>query len=223
MATLTVRDSLVLLERELGGRSEIIQALATAPQSKDVRYILGLLADPQYAHKDLTDVCAQAKVMPGTLLELIERGTKLRARIIAGQIVAQHTPAMVRDVMQKAAPYEDDCTDCGGTGMKTADPTPACPNPTPEACPTCLGTKRLRFNADAECRKLGLEMAGLTAKGGGIVINNTNQQAQFTPGGGGQSFEVLQELMDRMMYGRLSAPIVDVTPLPPGDAVDDSR
>lgn len=224
---LSAKESLELLEREVGGRSEIIQALVTAPQSKDVKYLLGLLADPENARLTLFDICTLSKLLPGQILDLIEQGQKLRTRVIAGAIVAQHTPAMVRDVMQKAAPYEDACNRCWGSGQITPEPTPATPNPTPEPCKTCLGTGRLRYDADGECRKLGLEMAGLTAKGGGIVINNANQLTAPTVQFGGMNLEAFQEAMDRVLYGRSSearplgnepdGPAIDATIVPPED------
>ncbi len=199
---LTPQESLELLEREVGGRSEVIQSLVTAPQSKDVKYLLGLLADPDNQRLSLAQVCVLAKVVPGTLLELMERGVKVRTRVIASHIVAQGTAAMVRDVMQKAAPYEDACTECGGAGSVTPDPTEAQRNPTPVPCKTCLGGGKLQYQADGECRKLGLEMAGLTAKGGGIVINNSNQVLAPTLLGGGMALEAFQEAMDRVLFGQ---------------------
>ncbi len=199
---LTVQESLELLEREVGGRSEVIQSLVTAPQSRDVKYLLGLLADPENQRRSLAEICALAKIVPGTVLELMERGVKARTRVIASHIVAQGTAAMVRDVMQKAAPYQDACGACQGTGTITPDPTEVNPNPTPVPCKTCLGGGKLLYDADGECRKLGLEMAGLTAKGGGIVINNSNQVLAPTLLGGGMALEAFQEAMDRVLFGQ---------------------
>jgi hypothetical protein len=193
--------SLAQLELELGGRSALIEALVTAPQTKDVKYVLGLLADPENQHKPLAELCRLAKLLPGTLLEMLERGTKLRARIIAGQIIAKGTPEMVRDVMKRAAPYEDACTECGGVGAVTQEPTADVPNPSPQPCKTCLGGGKLRYDADPEARRLGLEIAGLTSKGGGISIVNQNANVQ-AGSGAGLAFERLQEGLDRVLYGR---------------------
>lgn len=210
-------DALADIERQIGGRQAIVQALVTAPPSKDVKYVLGLLCDPTRRTKSLVDLCVEAKITPGHLLDLLERGTKLRARIIAGQIIAARTPAVAEDVMLKAAPYEDDCPDCQSTGSITADPTELNKNPTPEPCKKCRGTGKLRYDADPDCRKLALEMAGLTAKGGGISIV---QQTLVNSGGGGaagMAYEAMTEAMDRMMYGRKPAqpalPVVSAEPV----------
>jgi hypothetical protein len=200
-------EALADIEKQVGGRQAIVQALVIAPPSKDVKYVLGLLCDPDIKRRgmSLTEICIEAKITPGHLLDLLERGTKLRARIIAGQIIARGTPAVAEDVMQKAAPYEDACPDCQGTGAITPDPTPDTPNPGHAPCKKCAGQGKLRYEADPDCRKLALEMAGLTAKGGGINIGiQTN--VQTTGGGGaGMAYEALTELMDRMVYGRKPA------------------
>lgn len=197
------------IEKSVGGRRAILQALVTAPQSRDIKYLIGLLADPDRRTQSLAAICLEAKIVPGTLLDMLERGTKLQSRIIAGQIIARGTPAMVEDVMAKAAPFHDDCTDCQGTGTHVPDPTPEVPNPNPEQCTVCRGTGKLRYEADPECRRLGLEIAGLTAKGGGVTINNTNQlnAPQVSVG---LAFEALQELQDRLVYGHGAPPVTSV-------------
>ncbi len=214
-------EALADIERQVGGRQAIVQALVTAPPSKDVKYVLGLLCDPDVKRRgmSLTEICVEAKITPGHLLDLLERGTKLRARIIAGQIIARGTPAVAEDVMQKAAPYEDACPDCQGTGSYTPDPTAEKPNPTHEPCKKCLGAGKLRYDADPKCRELALDMAGLTSKGGGINIGIQTNVQTGGGGGAGMAYEALTELMDRMVYGRKpqiaaapAPPVIDVTP-----------
>lgn len=212
LALQSAAESLTQIETELGGRSSILQALITAPQTKDVKYVIGLLADPDRKAATLAELCMEAKITPGVLLDMLERGTKLRTRIIAGHIIAQGTPAMVRDVMEKAAPFHDDCTDCQGTGTHVPEPSAENLNPNPEKCKICAGTGKLRYEADPECRKLGLEIAGLTSRGGGISIVQQNQTI-VPQMGAGLAFEALQELQDRLMYGRpaaLPAAVIEV-------------
>ncbi len=215
-------DALADIEKQIGGRQAIVQALVTAPPSKDVKYVLGMLCDPDMKRRgmSLADICVEAKITPGHLLDLLERGTKLRARILAGQIIANRTPAVAEDVMTKAAPYEDGCPDCQGTGSITPDPTELSPNPTHAPCKKCLGVGKLRYDADPDCRKLALEMAGLTAKGGGINIGIQTTVQTGAAGGSGMAYEALTELMDRMVYGRkppasASAPVVIDVPASP--------
>jgi hypothetical protein len=195
-------EALADIEKQVGGRAAIIQALITAPPSKDVQYVLGLLADPANEKRTLAQLCVEAKITPGQLLDLLERGTRLRARIISGQIIARSTPAVVTDVMAKAAPFEDTCPDCAGTGTHTPEPSQSEQNPNPVQCKTCRGGGTLRYEADPECRKLALEMAGLTAKGGGINIAVQANVAAPGAGGAGMAYEALTELMDRMLYSR---------------------
>jgi hypothetical protein len=215
-ALVPLSKSLETLEAEIGGRGQIIQALATAPQSKQLKYVLGVIADPDNCRLSLAQICLLAKVLPGTLLEMLEQGTKLRARIIAGQIIAQHTPHVVRDVMRKAAPYEDVCSDCQGAGARTADPTAEEPNPSPKPCQTCRGGGRLLYEHNEKDRDRALEMAGLVSSGSGIQINNTNTNLQVAPQSGSAAFEALQELMDKSLYGRrepvIDADVRDVSP-----------
>lgn len=219
----TAASALAEIEKEVGGRDAIIQALVTAPQSRDVKLVLGMLGDPDRRGYTLARICEEAKILPGTLLDMLERGTKLRTRIIAGQIIAQGTPAVVRDVMQKAAPYQDACYQCAGTGSITPEPSKDEPNPKPEPCELCKGVGQLQYKAEPAARELALEIAGLTAKGGGIVINNT-QQTVVPQLGVGLAFEALQELQDKLVYGRAAQPalpaVVDVdkqTEDPPHD------
>lgn len=214
----SAKRTLTLLERELGGRDAIVQALVTAPQSKDVRYVLGLLGDPERQSQSLAEICLEAKILPGALLDLVKKGLTHASQVTASVIIAQGTAPMVRDVMLKAAPYEDACPKCLGSGQITPNPSELQPNPSPSDCPDCSGHGQLRYEADSECRKLGLEMAGLTAKGGGINIGISTQVAVAPQTG--FSLETLQEIADRVLYGRTTPPSAiegEVVQAPPPD------
>lgn len=193
---------LAALERELGGRQALITALTYAPPHKDIRYMLGLLGDPDNAQVSLADLCYAGRIMPGQLVDALAKGSELRARLLATQLVHRRLPDVVGDVMLKAAPYEDICPQCQGLGTTVADPTPDQPNPAQEMCPGCLGHGRLRYDADGTCRELALEMGGLIGKsGGGVQIVNT-QQTLVASGGGGAGLEAFQELLDAVLFGQ---------------------
>ena len=207
------------LERDLGGRQALITALTYAPPHKDIRYILGLLGDPENDRTPLADLCYAGRVMPGQLVDALAKGTELRARLLATQLITRRLPTVVEDVMLKAAPYEDTCPQCQGLGSVMPDPTPENSNPAQESCPACLGHGRLRYDADGKCRDLALEMGGLVGKGGGIQIVNTQQVAQVAAGGAGSfgGMEGFQELLDAVLYGQDGGRQASQAPEPVGD------
>lgn len=195
---------LAQLERDLGGRQALVQALTFAKQSKDVRYLLGLIADPENNSRSLADICRSGRILPGELIAALASGAELRSQLLAKQHIARGIPSVVGEVMQKAAQYEDDCTECGGLGELTSEPSEGNPNPTPQKCDICKGTGRLRYDADPKCRDLALEMAGLTGKGGGISVTTNVAVAQV--GGSYEGFERMQEAMDQVLYGSGAVP-----------------
>lgn len=214
------------LEQEFGGRQHLVQALTFAKQTKDVRYLLGLIADPEHNALSLAEVCRMGRILPGELLDALASGTELRSRLLAKQAIARRVPSVVSEVMHKAAEYEDDCTECMGTGAITADPTREVPNPEPQPCILCRGGGKLRFPADGKCRDLALEMAGLVGQGGGVHVNTSVQVAQVA-GSSYEGFERMQEAMDAVLYGAAAGlptidaePIPDTTRVPPEEGAD---
>lgn len=199
---------LALLEEQFGGRQNLVQALTFAKQTKDVRYLLGLIADPEHNARSLAEICHMGRILPGELVAALASGADLRSQLLAKQHIAQRAPAVVAEVMQKAAEYEDDCSECQGLGMLTPDPTDDNKNPEPGQCATCKGTGRLRYPADGKCRDLALEMAGLVGgTGGGSVINvNQNVQMANFQGGSYEGFERMQEAMDAVLFGAGAVP-----------------
>ena len=200
------------LEQEFGGRQYLVQALTFAKQTKDIRYLLGLIADPENNSLSLAEICRIGRILPGELVAALASGTDLRSQLLAKQRIAARIPAVVGEVMQKAAEYEDDCNDCLGTGKITADPTDDEPNPGPTDCTTCNGGGRLKYPADGKCRDLALEMAGLTGGSGAGAVNvNVHQNVGVFAGGSYEGYERLQEAMDVVLYGAGSGvPDIDV-------------
>lgn len=201
--TPTVVSELTTLERDLGGRKAIVGFLALAPLTPDLAYILGMLGDPTHEHKSLAEVCAHGNILPGQLLQEIEKAAFLRGRVLSAQAISTRLPAVVADVMLKAAPYEGACSECLGTGSITPDPTPERPNPTHDPCETCNGTGKLLYQPQLRHQELALEMGRVLPKGGGLIIqqnNQTNNGGGMNGGLGAGTLEKLTQLTDKLLY-----------------------
>lgn len=199
--TPTVISELSTLEKDLGGRQQLVGFLALAPLTPDLAYILGLLGDPAHQHKTLAEICALGNILPGQLLVEIEKAALLRGRVISAQAISHRLPAVVADVMLKAAPYEGACSECLGTGSITPDPTPEKPNPTHEPCETCNGTGKLVYQPNLRHQELALEMGRMLPKGGGILIQQNNQSSSGQGSGlGSGALERLTQLTDKLLY-----------------------
>lgn len=198
--TPTVVQQLTAIEADLGGRRELVGMLVLAPLTPDLRYVLGLLGDPQNQGRTLAQICAQGNVLPGDLLKQLAGAALLRGKVLASQKIGQGIARVAEDIMTRAAPYEDACHACAGTGSVTLDPTPAVPNPSPGPCEVCRGCGKLTYRPDLERQKLAVEMAQLLPKSGGIQIAQINAPGQEGATGGG-SLEAIQQLTDRLLYG----------------------
>lgn len=203
---------LATIEQDLGGRDVLIGTLALAPLNKDGKYFLNLLSDPERASSSLLALITESRIRPGQVISWVEAGLTAGSQLRARVQIAARTPAVVADVMKLGAPYQDPCQKCQGTGTITLDPTDDQPNPAPAPCPICLGTGALEYPADAEARKLALDLSGMLPKAGGISITNTNNQLAVVAGGTGD-LDLFQEAMDRILYGTGGAPTGTV----PGD------
>jgi hypothetical protein len=154
-------------------------------------------------------------------------GEILRGHVLATKQIVAALPAVVKDVLKLAAPYEDTCTACGGVGQVTPEPTKKKPNPEPQTCPACHGGGVLSYPADFARVEKVLEMAQLTSKKGGVEINLDQRQAHLHAGGGaaGGTLEALMAASDRILYGEpdvglplTSEEVVDAEVVPPADS-----
>lgn len=216
----TVVRQLEEIEQNLGGRAEVVGMLVLAPLTPDLRYILGLLGDPQHIRTSLAEICALGNVLPGELLKHLAQAALLKGKVQASQKIGDGIAAVAEDVMRRAAPYEDACSTCAGIGSLTPDPTPAIPNPSPEPCETCHGTGRLLYRPDLERQRLAIDMAQLLPKSGGIQIGLQQNNGVGSVGGVGGTLERLQALSDRVLYGDPddAAPADDPADAAPADA-----
>jgi hypothetical protein len=223
---LNAQKELAQLERDLGGRQHLVQALTFAKQTKDVRYLLGLIADPEHASLSLAEICRSGRILPGELVTALASGAELRSQLLAKQVIARGIPGVVTEVMHKAAEYEDDCLECMGTGTTVEEPSPENKNPSPQKCDTCKGGGRLKYPADPKCRDLALEMAGLVGGAVGGSVINVNNNIANVQNSSYEGLERMQEAMDQVLFGAqavpaLEAEAVDVTSAPSGAGAAD--
>lgn len=203
-----VTTSLARLEEQMGGREALVAALAHAPRTTDVDYVLGLLGDPGHAKHTLAYLCAMGGITAGELLDAYKAGELNRAQVLSTRIIGQSLPATVADTMLKSAPYEATCYRCRGTASYVPEPTKEVPNPPPGPCDVCQGTGVLVVDGDLEHKKLALELGQMTAKSGGINLQ-VNQQSTTFVGTVAGSLERTQAATDRILYGDGDGEVLD--------------
>ncbi len=102
-----VRLSVYQLEAALGGRPAIVAALAHAPGSRDLAYLLGLIGDPRNDGRPLADLCAEGGITPGELIAAYKAGELARAQAVATAKVGGKLAEVAEDTMQKALANTD--------------------------------------------------------------------------------------------------------------------
>lgn len=214
-ARVPVDAAIATLEETLGGREKLVESLAVGGGSaaahggikpERAQFILGLLADPHHRGKSLRRLTKLAGITLDELLTLYRDAAIMRSHIEAIGHIAAGLPAVAKDVMAKAVPYEETCYGCGGVGQITPEPTRKVPNPSPQPCPTCKGGGRLLHQPDLERQKLALTLGGLVKGGaGGLTVNVTQQQAQVpqaqVPFTAGEGLIQLQKLSESALWG----------------------
>lgn len=204
----TVVQQLATLEQDLGGRAAVVGMLTLAPLTPDLRYLLGLLGDPQCASNSLAETCMLANVLPGELLKHLAAAALLAGKVRASQKIGAGIAAVAEDVMRRAAPFIDPCYVCQGTGTLTPEPTPQVPNPGPGPCETCAGSGKLLHQPDLDRQKLAVDLAQLLPKGAGIQIAQINAPAGGGLASGGGTLERLMQFTDEILYGSGQPPAV---------------
>lgn len=211
-ARTVVDDALTALERTVGGRKRLVDALSLGGSGKippaRAQYILGLLADPKNDGYSLRRIANKAGVGLEDLLQLYRDSTVMRAHIQSVTTVAAGLPGVVADVMARSVPYEDTCGVCAGVGQVTPEPTKKQPNPSPQPCGACRGSGRLTYLPDLERQKLALSLGGLLKGGTGTTVNVLQQQAQAPAGTGpstplvaGDTLVQMQKLTEQALRG----------------------
>ena len=198
-------------EAELGGREALIEMLSHATVTKDQEYVLNQLGDPTHEGDSLLKICQRGNVQLSELWGLLRSAVLAKAAVQSTLIVGQRLPAVVSDVMERSAPYEETCGYCEGTGKIVDEPSPGDPSPEPYQCPECKGKGLFKRLPDLDRQLVALKLGGLLRDGGGFTINNLNQ-ALVNPEAPG-SYEQLLTDADTALEGE----IIREVPVDPDD------
>lgn len=182
-----------------GGRQALVAKLALVAAGKDEDYVVGLLADPRYEHEPLAGVCRAGKITLQRLMGLYRDAALVSAQVGAIDRVAQGLPAVAADVMTRSIEHRVTCPVCQGLATITPNPTKDDPNPEPRPCRACAGHGSTIEQPAHETQKTALELGGLLKKGGGLTIQQNNQQIALSAGSAG--FGDLVEKLDEVLFG----------------------
>lgn len=197
-----VVSQLAELEKAIGGRAALVAALTHAPRSKELDYLIGLIASADEDQESLAYLCALGGMPVGELLTAYRTGELARAQVLAVQKVGVALPAVVEETMTRAAAHEATCDVCEGLCTITPEPTKKNPNPAPTTCKACKGKGVRTYLGDLEHKKLALEMGQMAGlKGPGVNIALTQQNLNVGAGAAGGSLERLQTATDQILYG----------------------
>lgn len=160
---------------------EVFLSLVSIAAVSDERLddLLAALHLEEAAGRTLGEVVAAVGLRPGEVLKIVRDAALTVAQASSMAELADHLPAITRDVAIRAQVHYLPCGACGATGRYTPAPTKEDPDPEEEVCRTCRGKTTVRVEADLERQQLALEMGKLLPKGGG-----TNIAIQTNVGGG---------------------------------------
>jgi hypothetical protein len=186
---------------EVGGRHALTGALAVGATSPDVQQIVRLLLDPRYDQTSLPRLCRLAGLTVADFFVAYRKALVARSHIAATHLVAGQILTVVQDILHRAAPHHVPCDACYGCGSITPSPTRQVPNPSPGPCPRCQGRGQITLLPDLDRQKVALELAQLTQKSGGIVVQQQTtvtqpQRPLQAPG----ALEQLQQAVSQILY-----------------------
>jgi len=204
-------------EKALGGRSELISSLSI-DATPEIRDLVEMLLDTRYDARSLGWLAAKVDIGLTDLLRAYRNGMLAKAQIMAAQAIAAKLPDIVRDVMLRAAPFDEACHGCRGTGTLTVRPTKKVPTPDPAEidCTICRGQKTIRKVPDLDRQRLALELGELikTPRGGPTLLQQFNLNPGSAAGNADPgSLERMQQAVSDILYGRNS--VIEITPIPP--------
>jgi len=213
-----IQDTLRQLEHELGGREALMGVLALNTRSQALTELMGMLADPLHDRDNLGVLCFQAGVTTGDLLTAYQSGLMHFAQTLAKREVAEHLPAVTRDVMIRAQPMEERCRHCWGTGSITEPATKDTPEES-RPCNTCQGTGWITVAPELDRQKAALDLGEMFPKKGGLTIGmqQTVNTGHPAPTAGG-TLEKLQQAVSAVLYADdevLEAEVLEPVPEPP--------
>lgn len=204
-------------EKALGGRESLIRALVIDTSPK-IRELLEMLMDPRHDGRSLGELAEKVDISLTDLLRSYRNAMLVKAQMQATAKIAERLPAIVEDVMMRAAPYKEDCPACEGTGVQRVKPTKQNPKPelTEVTCTLCKGKKELYRMPDLDRQRLALELGELikAPARGPTVLQQFNMPPANTdpaplratqPG----SLERMQQAVSDILYGRSGPPIIE--------------
>jgi hypothetical protein len=207
-----VSRTLNAVERELGGREELLRVLDLAPVTTPIANLRTLLANPANRKTVLAQLALRADVSTGEILKAYQAGVKLYAQTLAAREVAIQLPQVTKDVMARALPQHVECLACHGS-KKDDDG---------KKCLPCHGKGWITEIPDLDRQQVALELGDLMPKkgGGNIAIGITNNPSGGSPNASPGGFlETLQQAVAQVLYTTPSRPApIEAEIVPPDPA-----
>jgi hypothetical protein len=193
----------------LGGRQALVTILQIGSGDPLVDRLIALLDDPLYGGWSLKRLCAHTGLTVAEFLKAYQRAMVARSEIAATKIIADRIPAVIDDVLRRAAPHDAPCP-CSPPGVA--------PVPT---CVACHGSGTRQILPDLDRQKVALQLAKLLAQPGGPLVQTTTNTLVAPTGSGptilaqGSLADLSTAVADLLKPRRALAP----APAPISDAV----
>lgn len=211
------KEPIDAFEVALGGRAQLVASLAIddAPRIRD---LVEKLIDPHYKAFSLAYLAETVDITLTDLLRAYRNATLAKAQILATQFVAEKLPAIVKDIVEHAVPFESPCAACDGQGVMSVKPTKKCPAPDPATipCRICNGKKVVMRQPSLDHQRLALELGEILKppKGGTTFLQQFNLNAgeglgATKPG----SLEQMQQAVTGLLFNRTT--VIDLEPVEP--------
>ena len=188
--------------KTVGGRDQLAEVLSVGSTSPDVEKIALYLLDPRYTHFSLRRLCALTGITVADLFTAYRKAMIAKSHIEATHVIASRSLAVVEDVMTRAAPQRTVCPKCLGTSAAGQGP-----------CVICNSTGHIQTEPDLDRQKLALELAQLTEKKGGILMQQNTIAASALSSTHSGALEQLHQAVGDLLFSpqrrRNSAPVVD--------------
>jgi hypothetical protein len=168
------------LEKAVGGRDAVRQALSLVQKNKHAEILHAYLADPRNNRLELAELCRRAGISVPQLWGMFRDGAFTKAQIAALAKVCDGLPAVAADVMRRAIEHQVRCPECHGEG-RVSGPTAALyvkRGAKVPKCHVCHGTGSVPQAPELKTQELALEIGGLLHREkAGVQVNVTQEQA----------------------------------------------
>lgn len=206
-----VGSILTNLEKTLGGRAKLVEALLGGPPDPTLEYAIGLIADPRNDKQSLAAICNDGRLSYSEVFEGAKRGMLAIAMLQAVQKVAEKLPKVAEDVVMRSLPHQETCTECHGTKKIVWKPAEGKPQQIP--CPTCGGKGTYLVTPDFERQEFVLtQLGGLgVPKGPAVLIDQRDQSKHLTMDSSAAGHAKLLAAADKVLYAsRVAPPLASV-------------